>query len=313
MRFRRIGALDVSVVALGCNNFNGGYDPIEARPVVDAAIDAGVNYFDTAESYGGGRSEEVLGKVLPTDREGLVIATKYDGPPDAAASHAEASMRRLGVDHIDLFTLHHPQPDVPVAETIGALRALVDAGKIREFGCSNFELEPLRAAAAAKGDGQGFVSVQNDYNLLNRKMEFSVIPECAATGVAFTAYFPLYHGFLTGDFQRGAPVLEGTRLAKASAERQAAVFTDEHFDVLEGLRAFASRSGHSVLEVALARLLAEPGVAAVLPGAAFDWHARANAAAADWELTPAEVAEVDRLAPSDPNSKDTPSAAHGIK
>jgi aryl-alcohol dehydrogenase-like predicted oxidoreductase len=132
-------------------------------------------------------------------------------------------------------------------------------------------------------------------------------------GLAFTAYFPIYHGFLTGDFHRATPLLEGTRLANASPERKAAVFTDEHFDVLEGIEAFAAARGHTVLDVALARLLAEPGLAAVLPGAASAAHARANAAAASWVLSPDEIAEVDRLAPSDPLSPNTPSTLSGFR
>lgn len=305
-----IGSLEVSVVALGCNNFDGGYDQVVTDEVVHAALDAGINYFDTAENYGAGRSEEALGRAIAGSREGLVIATKYDGRPETARAHVEASMQRLGVDCIDLYTLHHPVRDAPVEDTLGALADLKAAGLIREFGCSNMGVDELREAAAVPGVHH-FVAVQNDYNLLNRKMEFGVLPYCAETGMAFTAYFPIYHGLLTGDFRRDEVPAPGTRIAAASARRQAAILTDAHFDVVEALAVFAAARGKTVLDVALARLLAEPGVAAVLPGAASAAHASKNAACADWVLTDAEIDEIDRLAPADATSPDTPSKATG--
>jgi aryl-alcohol dehydrogenase-like predicted oxidoreductase len=312
METRRIGSLEVSIVALGCNNFGGGFDQQLADEVVHAALDAGIIYFDTAAGYGSGKSEEVVGHALKGHRQGVVVATKYDGKPTTARECAEASLRRLGVDYIDLFTLHHPLPDVPIAETLGALGELADAGLIREFGCSNVGVAELEEVARAVGDGhRGFVSVQNDYNLLNRKMEFDVLPYCDSNGLAFTAYFPIYHGFLTGHFRRGEELQPGSRLANSHPLRQAAVFTDEHFDILEGLTAFAEARGRTVLDVALARLLAEPGLAAVLPGAASVEHVRSNALAATMKLSAGEIDEIDRIAPSVPNCPDTPSSANG--
>jgi len=312
METRKIGSLEVSVVALGCNNFGGGFDQDLVDEVVHAALDAGITYFDTAEGYGKGKSEEVVGKALKGRREGVVVATKYDGRPDEARAHAEASLERLGVDCIDLYTLHHPVPDVPVAETLDALNELASDGLIREFGCSNVGVAQLEEAAAAVGNGRrGFVSVQNDYNLLNRKMELSVLPYCASTGLAFTAYFPIYHGFLTGHFHRGGELKPGSRLANAHPLRQEAVFTDEHFDVLEGLVAFAEKRGRTVVDVALARLLAEPGLAAVLPGAASAAQVRSNANAATMKLSAEEIAEIDAIAPTIPNCPDTPSSENG--
>jgi aryl-alcohol dehydrogenase-like predicted oxidoreductase len=313
MRTRNIGSLTVSVIALGCNNFGGGYEQERVDEVVHAALDAGITFFDTAESYGEGMSESVVGKALGTRRADVVLGTKYTGTPGEVADHVDKSLDRLGTDWIDIYTLHHPVPDVPIAETLGALTELQAQGKIREFGCSNVNREQLRDALSAVGEGRnGFVSVQNDYNLLNRKAEFEVIPECERMGLAFTCYFPIYHGFLTGAFHRNQPFPEGTRLTTASEARKAAVFTDAHFDVLEGIERVAQVAGHSVLDVALARLLAEPGVTAVLPGAASAAHVRANAGAGDWELTPEEVAAVDVAAPSDPDSAPTPSTLTGF-
>jgi aryl-alcohol dehydrogenase-like predicted oxidoreductase len=312
METRKIGSLEVSVVALGCNNFGGGFDQDLVDEVVHAAVDAGITYFDTAEGYGKGQSEEVLGKALKGRREGVVVATKYDGRPGEARAHAEASLKRLGVDHIDLYTLHHPVSDVPVAETLDALNELANDGLIRDFGCSNVGVAQLEEAAAAVATGRrGFVSVQNDYNLFNRKMELSVLPYCAATGLAFTAYFPIYHGLLTGHFHRGEELKPGSRLATSHPLRQAAAFTDEHFDVLEGLEAFAEARGRRVVDVALARLLAEPGLKAVLPGAASADHVRSNANAATMKLSAEEIAEIDAIAPTTANSPDTPSVENG--
>jgi aryl-alcohol dehydrogenase-like predicted oxidoreductase len=312
METRKIGSLEVSVVALGCNNFGGGYDQDLVDEVVHAALDAGITYFDTAEGYGKGQSEQVVGKALKGHREGAVVATKYDGRPDEARAHAEASLQRLGVDYIDLYTLHHAVADVPVEETLGALSELARDGLIREFGCSNVGVAQLEEAAAAVGDGRsGFVSVQNDYNLLNRKMELDVLPYCASTGLAFTAYFPIYHGFLTGHFHRGEELKPGSRLATAHPRRQEAAFTDEHFDVLEGLAAFAEARGRTVLDVALARLLAEPGLAAVLPGGASAQHVQSNANAATMQLNAEEIAEIDRIAPTVAGCPDTPSSENG--
>jgi aryl-alcohol dehydrogenase-like predicted oxidoreductase len=312
METRKIGSLEVSVVALGCNNFGGAFDQDLADEVVHAALDAGITYFDTAEGYGRGKSEEVVGKALKGHRDGVIVATKYDGRPEEARAHAEASLARLGVDRIDLYTLHHPVADVPVAETLDALNELANDGLIRDFGCSNVNVAQLEEAAAAVADGRrGFVSVQNDYNLLNRKMELSVLPYCASTGLAFTAYFPIYHGFLTGHFHRGGGLTPGSRLATSHPLRQQAVFTDEHFDVLEGLRTFADARGRTVVDVALARLLAEPGLAAVLPGAASAAHVRANANAATLKLSAEEIAEIDAIAPTIADAPDTPSVDNG--
>jgi aryl-alcohol dehydrogenase-like predicted oxidoreductase len=309
LQTRRIGSLEVSVIGLGGNDYNSGFERV--TEVVSAALDAGITYFDTAEDYGSGRSEETLGKALAGRRDEVVLESKYAGPPGEVRTKAEASLRRLGTDHLDLYLLHRPVPGVPLAETLGALSELVEEGKVREIGFSNHDVSQMREAAAA-GTAHHFVNVQGEYNLLSRRAEEEIIPECAATGLTFTAYFPIYHGFLTGTFVRGGPLAPDTRLAVASEARKAAVFTDEHFDILEALTAFAKERGHSVLDLALARLLAEPGVAAVIPGASLPEHARALAGAGDWVLTPDEIAEVDRIVPYDPSSPGTPSSMNGF-
>lgn len=311
MQTRRIGSLEVSVIGLGGNDYNSGFEQGRVTDVVSAALDAGITYFDTAEDYGAGRSEETLGRALGRHRDEIVLESKYAGPPGEVHAKLEASLRRLGTDHLDLYLLHRPVPGVPMAETLGALSELVDEGKVREIGFSNHDVSQMREAAAAE-TAHHFVNVQGEYNLLSRRAEQEIIPECAATGLTFTAYFPIYHGFLTGSFQRGGPLAPNTRLAVASEARKAAVFTDEHFDVLEALTAFAKERGHPVLDLALARLLAEPGVAAVIPGASLPEHARAAAAAGDWVLTPDEIAEVDRIVPYDPSSPGTPSTMNGF-
>jgi aryl-alcohol dehydrogenase-like predicted oxidoreductase len=310
METRKIGSLDVSVVGMGCRDLGSSIPRDEGVATVLAAVDAGINYFDTADGYGAGLSEECLGAALSERRDNVYVATKFTGPPETARDHLEASLRRLRTDHVDLFTWHHPVDGMPLAEVAGTLSELASQGKIREFGCSNLSITQLREATAA--DPAGFAALQNDYNLFNRKMEFEILPECRAGGIAFVAYFPLYHGFLSGAFRRGARVPDGTRLSRAGEARRAAVFSEEHFAIIEELSEFAARRGKTVLDVSLARLLAEPGVTMVIPGPSHPAEAAADAAAGTWRLTAEEIAEIDRIAPSDPASPDTPSRRRGF-
>jgi aryl-alcohol dehydrogenase-like predicted oxidoreductase len=313
MEQRSLGGLSVSVIGVGCNNFGQRFGKEQTTEVVLAALDSGVNYFDTSDSYGQGSSEECLGFALKNHRTHAIIATKYDGAPGDARSSCLASLARLQMDYIDLYQIHHPYLGAPVAETIGALSDLVDEGLVREIGCSNFSVPQLREARAMAEAGHvRFVSVQNDYNLLNRKQELDVIPECQMTSVAFNAYFPLYHGLLTGKFHRGAPLPGGTRLGAASTARKAAVFTTENFDVVEQLTNFAMQHGKTLLDVALARLIYVPGVTSVIAGATWPDQVRANAASAQWVLSEELCREIDVIAPCRGDAKDTPSAAHGI-
>lgn len=312
MPLRPIGSLQVSAVGIGCNNFGGRIDQGATTAVVDAALDAGINFFDTADVYGGTKSEELLGRALGKRRADAVIATKFGSRVDedrqgAAPAYVkralEDSLRRLGTDHIDLYQLHRPDPETPIAETLGALAEAVKEGKVREIGCSNFSAAQLREAESAVAEGAPrFVSVQNDYSLLQREPEAGfpgagVLAECQRQGLAFIPYFPLRSGLLSGKYRRGEPAPEGSRLAGMPAERREQLFTDETMDVVEALARYAEKEGHTVLELAIAWLLAKPTVASVIAGATKPEQVRANAKAAAWILSSSEVAEVDAIAP----------------
>jgi len=312
MEHRRIGSLEVSVVGIGGNNFGGRIDEARTREVVDAALEVGVNFIDTADEYPvvppgrATRSEEFLGRALRGRRDEVIIATKFepindvdrrDGVGAAYIQRAlEASLRRLGTDHIDLYQLHKPDPQTPIADTLGALDLLVEAGKVIEVGCSNFTVTQLREARSVVQPGDcRFVSVQNDYSLLNRAAELDVLPECEASGLAFLPYFPLYNGLLTGKYRRDEPRPEGTRISTAAAERQANLLSIRNLEVVESLIAFSEERGHTILELAFARLLANSCLASVIAGATSSEQVRANAAAGTWALTADEIAEVDKL------------------
>jgi aryl-alcohol dehydrogenase-like predicted oxidoreductase len=308
MEKRKIGSLEVSIIGIGCNNFGMRVDEAKTDEVCNAALDSGINFFDTSDVYGGTKSEEFMGRVLKARRDEAVIATKFgmklddDHPggasPDYVRSAVEDSLRRLNTDRIDLYQLHRPDPSVPIAETLAAMGELVEAGKVLEIGCSNFSLDQLREAEAAVGAGKPkFVSVQNDYSLLKRGADLDVLPECAASGLAFLPFFPLFSGLLTGKYRRNEPLPEGSRLTAAPPERQATAFTDRNYEIVENLTAFAEERGHTILDLAFARLLANPAIPSVIAGATSGEQVRANAATAGWDLTPEEIAEVDRIAP----------------
>jgi aryl-alcohol dehydrogenase-like predicted oxidoreductase len=306
MQTRRIGSLDVSVVGLGCNNFGMRIDERATEAVVHAALDAGVTLFDTADVYGGTRSEEYLGRALGARRDEAVVATKFGAPLDderkgASASYVQRavddSLRRLGTDRIDLYQLHFPDQDVAIDETLGALDALVRAGKVREIGCSNFSPEQIDEAqsASAKRELARFVSVQNEYSLLRRGPERGVLDACARHGLAFLPYFPLASGLLTGKYARGAAPPDGTRLAGMPDERRAQALSDRNFDKVEALDAWARARGRSLLELAVSWLLCRPAVASVIAGATTPEQVRANVAAAGWALQVDDLAEVDAV------------------
>ncbi len=301
MNNRRIGSLSVSVVGLGCNNFGMTIDERHSVEVVHAALDAGITFFDTADIYGGTDSERFLGKALAKRRHQAIIATKFGmrandefaggARPEYVRRAAEASLRRLNVDHIDLYQLHKPDPSVPIADTLSAMNALVQAGKVREIGCSNFSVAQLREAeAAVKGGAAKFVSVQNEYSLLHREPENGVLAECERVGLAFLPYFPLANGLLTGKYRKGASVPEGTRMQIAWA---ASGMTDKRMTAVEGLRAIAERSGHSLLELAFSWLLRQNVVASVIAGATRADQVRANVAASGWRLSAGDLAAID--------------------
>jgi len=302
MQTRRIGSLSVSVVGLGCNNFGMTIDAKESAGVVNAALDAGINFFDTADMYGSTDSERFLGKALGSRRPEAIIATKFGLPanddflggakPAYVRRACDASLKRLDADRIDLYQLHKPDPSVPIADTLAAMNELVIAGKVREIGCSNFSAEQLRDAKAAVAAGAAtFVSVQNQYSLLHRDPEQDVLPECARLGLAFLPYFPLANGLLTGKYKQGVAPPKGTRMQMSWA---ASGLTEKNFAVVEGLRAVAAAGGHSLLELAFSWLLRNEAVASVIAGATRPEQVRANAQAAAWRISAEDLAAIDR-------------------
>jgi aryl-alcohol dehydrogenase-like predicted oxidoreductase len=303
MKTKRIGSLDVTVVGLGTNNFGFSMEQDEVDLVFDTAIDAGINFFDTADSYL--TSEERLAKALKGRRDQILIATKFGSPVDGgngggSATYikgaVERSLRNLNVEKIDLYQIHRPDPETPIAETLGALGELVKEGKVVEIGCSNFTGEMLREAdQAVEGGAPKFVSVQNQYNLLQRGDEGDAIPECEKLGISYLPYFPLASGLLTGKYARGETPPEGTRLNRWGARAQGSL-TDTNFDIVDALSAWAKDHGHSVLELAIAWLAAKPYVGSVIAGATKPDQVSANAAAGEWNLSAAQVAEVESVA-----------------
>jgi aryl-alcohol dehydrogenase-like predicted oxidoreductase len=280
--------LRVSRVGLGCNNFGGRLDLAATRAVVDAALDVGVTFFDTAESYGnGGGSERFLGEILEGRRDRVVLATKFgwgsetgDGSAETVRNAIEGSLERLRTDHVDLYYLHKPDPSTPIAETLTALDALVRAGKVRAIGCSNFSAEQLAEAdrVARELGTARFTVLQNHYSLLERRDDSDVLPLCRELGVSYIPYFPLASGLLTGKYRRGEPAPEGTRLAGREIE-------EARFDRVEALAAFAEARGHTLHELAISALASTPGIGSIIAGATKSEQVRANVAAASWRLS----------------------------
>jgi len=291
--------LEVSRVGLGCNNFGRRLDAAATRAVVDAALDAGIGFLDTADVYGGGGgSERFLGEALAGRRDRVVLATKFghamdgvdgDGPGGSPAYVRRAiasSLERLATDRVDLYYYHRPDGVTPIEETVGAMRELVDEGKVRWLGLSNVDAAQIRRAVEVAE----IVAVQNYYSLMRRDDDAEVLPLCRELGIGYVPYFPLESGLLTGKYRRGEAAPEGSRLA-GSADR----LTDERLGRAEELEALAARHGHTLLELAVGGLASIPGVASVIAGATSPEQARANAAAGGWQLTGAELAELDAL------------------
>jgi aryl-alcohol dehydrogenase-like predicted oxidoreductase len=290
---------------VGCNNFGGRIDENRSREVIDAALDVGINFFDTADMYANGKSEELLGRFLGPRRREVIVATKFGNEmegqgrgarPEYVRKALDASLNRLRTDYVDLYQQHVPDPDVPIEETLGALDALVKAGKVREIGCSNFSAEQIREARKASDARPGsarFVSVQNEYSLLHREPEDEVLPECERLGLAFLPFFPLMSGLLTGKYRKGQPIPQDTRVAKY--ERYNKLLTEENLDKVEALADFAESRGRTLLELAFSWLLAHRVVVSVIAGATAAEQVRNNAAAADWNLTPSDLEEIDSV------------------
>jgi aryl-alcohol dehydrogenase-like predicted oxidoreductase len=310
MRYGRLGdsGLAVSVVGLGCNNFGRRIDSDTSHAVVDTAIAAGVTLFDTADSYGTppGTSEQFLGEALKGHRDDVIVATKFghdlrgaNGPDWGARGSrryvlraVEASLRRLNTDWIDLYQLHYPDEETPVEETLATLTDLVKEGKVRYIGCSNVAGWQVADAAwtASSAGLAGFISVQNEYSLLDRSIEAEVVPACERFGLGVLPYFPLAQGLLTGKFRRGEPAVPGTRLATRPE-----VLDSADWDVVEALAAFAEEGDMGLLDVAIGWLAAQPAVASVIAGATRPEQVRANVAAAEWIPSGEDLAALDAI------------------
>nr|WP_203433230.1 aldo/keto reductase [Jiangella asiatica] len=304
MTYRQLGdsGLTVSVLGVGCNAFGSRIDADTTSAVVNRAVDLGVTLFDTADTYGRGESERLLGAALGKRREDVVVATKFgmdmrgaNGPDWGVRGSrryvrkaVEASLRRLGTDWIDLYQLHAPDPKTPIEETLTALTELIDEGKVRYVGSSNLAgWQVVEAAWVARTGGQQpFISAQNKYSLYDRSAEAELVPAALSVGVGILPFFPLEYGLLTGKYRRGEPAPEGTRLADP---RQAARLENADFDRIEELERFAADRGIGILDVAIGGLAAQPGVASVIAGVTRPDQVADNARAAGWQPTPDDL------------------------
>jgi aryl-alcohol dehydrogenase-like predicted oxidoreductase len=310
MNRRSLGksGLQVSTVGLGCNNFGGRIDLDATRKVVHKALDLGITLFDTADIYGDdGGSEDCLGQILGDRRKDIVLATKFGmefgktGVMKGASrryimSAVEDSLRRLKTDWIDLYQLHAPDPLTPMEETLRSLDDLVCQGKVRYIGCSNLPAwQVVEAQWIARQQAlESFISCQDEYSLVRRDLESELQPAMQRYGLGLLPFFPLASGLLTGKYKRNAPPPEGTRFATTQrlADRYA---TAANWAIVEGLADFCAKRGQSLLELAFSWLLARPPVASVIAGATKPEQLEQNVKAADWALTPEDLAEIDRL------------------
>ncbi len=299
-RFLGEGGPEVSVVGLGTNNFGGRIDYEQSLAVIDAALEAGVTLFDTADIYGQGASEEYIGRALEGRRDRVLIATKFGKPmdelpeerrgtPDYIRWAVESSLRRLRTDVIDVYQMHEPDPSTSIEETLGALNDLVHQGKVRWIGSSNFSAGQIEVAEeVARGAGfHRFVSAQNHYSLAVREAEDEVLPACEMLRIGFLPYFPLASGLLTGKYSRGEQAAEGRLAGREIAE--------ERWDRAEALQRYAEQRGISLLEVSTGGLLAMPAVTSVIAGATKPEQVRANVAAGEWEPSAEDVEELRAL------------------
>lgn len=310
MQQRNLGrsGLRVSVVGLGCNTFGANVDAAGAQAIVHRALDLGITFFDTADSYGGmGGSETCLGAALGARRKDVVLATKFGNAMDRSGmrrggsrryvmSAVEASLRRLGTDWIDLYQMHYPDPGTPIEETLRALDDLVRQGKVRYVGCSNFAAwQVVDAHWTGRHFGlTGFVSCQDQYSLVARGIERDLVPAMTACGIGLLPYAPLSSGLLTGKYRCGEPAPAGSRLA-ARADLGARYATDARLEIVERLRDFCATRARPLLTLAISWLAAQPVVASVMAGASSPAQVEANVAACAWVLAADELAEIDRL------------------
>lgn len=307
MRYKTIGGegadgLRVSVIGLGCNAFGARCDAAATAAVIGQCLEEGINFFDTANSYGDGLSEQYIGRALGARRRDAIIATKFGirqgAKRETVFKAVEKSLKDLGTDYIDLYQLHFPDPDTPIAETLEAMDRLVRDGKVRVIGCSNLsgaQLEDALQVSETNGFA-AFATAQNPYSLLQRGIEAELVPVCRARGIGILPYYPLFRGMLTGKYKRGEPAPEGTRLAGGG--RGAELLKDETvFDRIDALTAFAADRGHSILDLALAWLASQDTVPSVISGATKPEQITANAKGADWVLGAEELAAIDAIVP----------------
>jgi aryl-alcohol dehydrogenase-like predicted oxidoreductase len=299
--------IEVPVVGVGCNNFGGRTDEANSRRVILAALDLGMGFFDTADIYSRGRSEEILGSALGSRRGEAVIATKFGGSMGSAdrgggsrrwiARAVEDSLRRLRTDRIDLYQHHFFDAGTPLEETLAALDELVQAGKVRAIGCSNYDGVQIEEAQTMAG-GHGwarYVTAQNEYSLLKRhEVEESVMPVCRRLGMGILPYFPLASGLLSGKYHRGEPPPPGTRLGR-DPNRAGDLMTGANFDIVEALESFARERSVELIDVAIGALAAQPQVVSVIAGATSPEQVAANARAGRWTPSDADLAEIERI------------------
>jgi aryl-alcohol dehydrogenase-like predicted oxidoreductase len=313
MQYRSIGksGVQVSEIGLGCNNFGWRLDRERSRAVIDKAIDAGITLYDTADVYGQGGSETIMGEILGERRKQIVLATKFGLPMDKEGlkkgasrryimSAVEDSLRRLQTDWIDIYQLHRPDGVTPMEETLRALDDLITQGKVRYAGCSNVPAWQVADAAwIAKTRGfAGFISCQDEYSLIVRGIEADLIPATEAYGLGVLPYFPLASGLLTGKYRKDAPLPEGARLTNLKGQPFFEKYvTGKNLDIASKLEEFAASRGHSLLDLAFAWLLAQKCVSSVIAGATTAEQVEANVATAGWVLTAEELAEIDKVAP----------------
>ncbi|HEX2941368.1 MAG TPA: aldo/keto reductase [Rhodopila sp.] len=310
MDIRNLGqsGLRVSTIGLGCNNFGGRIDDAAAKAVIHKALDLGITLFDTADTYGErGGSETVMGRILGDERKRIVLATKFGMPMDDTGERqggsrryimqaVEDSLRRLNTDWIDLYQMHQPDPRTPIEETLRALDDLVRQGKVCYIGCSNFPAwQVTEAAWTARTAGlNGFIACQDEYSLIHRHPEAELLPAARRLGLGLMPYFPLASGLLTGKYQRNTPLPTGTRLARVQrlADRY---LTDRNWEMAERLGDFVEARGRTMLQLAFSWLLAQPPVASVIAGATRPEQLEQNVKAGEWNLTPDELADIDRM------------------
>ena len=308
MEYRRLGnsGLKVSAVGLGGNNFGWWADEQTSIAVINHAVDAGINFIDTADVYDRGHSEEFVGKAVKGKRSQVIIATKFaspmgDGPNERGGSRyyimkaVDASLKRLQTDCIDLYQMHMPDSTTPIEETLRALDDLVRAGKVRYIGCSNFAAWQLCEAlwVSRVNNLQSFVSVQPRYNIFDRRIEAELVPCCQAYDIGVIPYSPLAGGFLTGKYRQGEAPPDGRLSEQMPLQR--GLFSETNWSKLAKLEAFATERGHTVLELAIAWLLAKPCLSTVIAGARKIEQVSANVAAGEWKLTAEEVTAVETI------------------